>query len=75
MSAGGSLLLSFAKDRSDYWPLMLPGFLIGSSGEFCCILLRLDRKLTSLPSPSGSAFIYVSANIALVLSVPPEHAG
>lgn len=33
MSAGGSLLLSFAHVSSDYWKFMFPAFLIGSSGS------------------------------------------
>jgi nitrate/nitrite transporter NarK len=33
LSAGGSLLLSFAHERTDYWKFMFPAFLIGSSGS------------------------------------------
>lgn len=53
-AAGGGLMLAFMSRKDLYWPLMFPGFLIGSF---------------------GMCLVYVTANVGLILSVPPSRSG
>ncbi|KAL7416396.1 major facilitator superfamily-domain-containing protein [Mrakia frigida] len=53
-AAGGSIMFSFVRRDDQYFPLVFPGLIVGSS---------------------GNSISFVSAYVALLLSVPPRHSG
>jgi hypothetical protein len=80
LSAGGALMLAFAHTKHDYWRLMFPAFIIGSSGtglgeRDSIRRFRHASRLSLNTSQLSFSSVFVSANVSLMLSVPPETAG
>lgn len=77
LGAGSSILFSFFDDEKDFWPLIFPGLVIGSSALFTLFLVasRPTRPSYSSPGSLSVALAYVSAFVSLLMSVPPKYAG